>query len=631
MSHFIIGTAGHIDHGKTSLVKALTGMDTDVLKEEKERNITIDIGFAFLGDDITIIDVPGHEKFIKNMVAGVSTIDFVLFVIAADDGVMPQTREHLDILNLLQIKDGMVVVTKSDMVEEEWLELVTEEIKEYLQGTFLENSPVVTVDSLSRKGIDKVLEIINEKKLSKVERVDKGIFKLPIDRVFTMKGFGTIITGTILSGDVKEGETLSLQPKGINVRVKGLQSHGHKQSELTSGDRAAINLHGVSVDDIARGDILVSTGYLEPTYIFNGKLYLLGTAKELKNRARVRIHAGTNEIFGRVVLLDKEKLEPGTEALVEIRLEEEMNLSPGERFVIRSYSPQVTIGGGQILTTLKKKGKRFDKERIALLKELEKGDPQELVEEILLSSKYEPFVPSDISKKLAKTDDETLKMLENLISQDKILVIGKGNKKVYFHNRNIETTISKINTVLDEFHSKNPYRQGISKEDLRTKISQAFNQVVFDFILKKAEAEELIQISQNVITKKGFEIQLNEEMKKKLDIFLEVLDENRFKPPVIKTIAEQIPMIEREARELAGMLMFMGKIIKLSEGLLISKAMLEEGKKLISAKMKDLGQMKLGEISELLSSSRKYVVPLMEYLDSIGFTERDGDYRKIKV
>ncbi|MCK4978908.1 MAG: selenocysteine-specific translation elongation factor, partial [Candidatus Delongbacteria bacterium] len=629
--HFIIGTAGHIDHGKTSLVKALTGMDTDVLKEEKERNITIDIGFAFLGDDITIIDVPGHEKFIKNMVAGVSTIDFVLFVIAADDGVMPQTREHLDILNLLQIKDGMVVVTKSDMVEEEWLELVTEEIKDYLQGTFLEGSPVVTVDSLSRKGIDTVLEIINEKKQSKVERVDKGIFKLPIDRVFTMKGFGTIITGTILSGDVKEGETLSLQPKGINVRVKGLQCHGQKQSDLTSGDRAAINLHGVSVDDIARGDILVSTGYLEPTYIFSGKLYLLSTAKELKNRARVRIHAGTNEIFGRVVLLDKEKLEPGTEALIEIRLEEEMNLSPGERFVIRSYSPQITIGGGQILTTSKKKGKRFDKEKIALLKELEKGDPQELVEEILLSSKYEPFVPSDISKKLAKTDDETLKMLEDLVSQDKILVIGKGNKKVYFHNRNVDSAISKISNVLEEFHSKNPYRQGISKEDLRTKISHAFNQVVFDFILKKAEADELIQISQNVITKKGFEIQLNDEMKKKLDTFLEVLDENRFKPPVIKTIAEQIPMIERDARELAGMLMFMGKIVKLSEGLLISKAILEEGKKLLSDKIKGSGPMKIGEISELLSSSRKYVVPLMEHLDRIGFTERDGDYRKIRI
>ena len=630
MSHFIIGTAGHIDHGKTSLVKALTGMDTDVLKEEKERNITIDIGFAFLGDDITIIDVPGHEKFIKNMVAGVSTIDFVLFVIAADDGVMPQTREHLDILNLLHIKDGMVVVTKSDMVEEEWLELVTEEIKEYLQGTFLEGSPVVTVDSLSRKGIDTVLEIINDKKQSKVERVDKGIFKLPIDRVFTMKGFGTIITGTILSGDVKEGETLSLQPKGINVRVKGLQCHGQKQSDLTSGDRAAINLHGVSVDDVTRGDILVSTGYLEPTYIFSGKLYLLSTAKELKNRARVRIHAGTNEIFGRVVLLDKEKLEPGTEALIEIRLEEEMNLSPGERFVIRSYSPQVTIGGGQILTTAKKKGKRFDKEKIALLKELEKGDPQELVEEILLSSKYEPFVPSDISKKLAKTDDETLKMLEDLVSQDKILVIGKGNKKVYFHNRNVDSAISKISNVLEEFHSKNPYRQGISKEDLRTKISHAFNQVVFDFILKKAEADELIQISQNVITKKGFEIQLNDEMKKKLDTFLEVLDENRFKPPVLKTIAEQIPMIERDARELAGMLMFMGKIVKLSEGLLISKAILDEGKKLLSAKIKSSGPMKIGEISELLGSSRKYVVPLMEYLDKIRFTERDGDYRKIR-
>jgi selenocysteine-specific elongation factor len=419
MSHFIIGTAGHIDHGKTSLVKALTGMDTDSLKEEKERNITIDIGFAFLGDDITIIDVPGHEKFIKNMMAGVSTIDFALFVIAADDGIMPQTREHLDILNLLQVSDGVVVLTKADMVEPDWLELVKEEIKDEMKGTFLEGKEIMVVDSLSGRGIDELKEVITDRKEKKAPRMDKGIFKLPVDRVFTMKGFGTIVTGTILSGRLKEGDRLSLQPKNIEVRVKGLQSHGVNKSELMLGDRAAVNLHGVSVEEIERGNILVSLGYLEPTYMFTSKFYLLNSAKKLATRTRVRVHAGTNEVLGRIVLLDREELLPGQSCFSELRLEEQMNISPEERFVVRSYSPQSVIGGGQILNINDKKTKRYDNDYLTVLAELEKGDPDKLIEEIVFLSFNKPLNIAEISKKAAVSEAEAERAVDSLLESKK--------------------------------------------------------------------------------------------------------------------------------------------------------------------------------------------------------------------
>jgi len=469
MSHFVIGTAGHIDHGKTSLVKALTGTDTDKLKEEKERNITIDIGFAFMGDDITIIDVPGHEKFIKNMVAGVSTIDFVLFVIAADDGIMPQTREHLDILKLLQIKDGIIVLTKAEMVEEDWLEMVEEEISDYMQDSFLADAPIVVVDSLSGRGIDKVKAMITDRKKHKEERVDKGIFRLPVDRVFSIKGHGTIITGTILSGNIREGDMLTLQPSGKEVRVKGIQCHGERKKSLTVGNRAAINVHGVTTSDISRGDILVTPGYLLPTYMFDSRFYLLNNAKELDNRTRVRVHAGTKEVFGRIIILDKENLQPGEEALVQIRLEEDMNLSPGERYVVRTYSPQFTIGGGSIIRTSAKKSKRFDKENIKILQELEKGDPEEVVEELLLQSKLIPFSINDLAKKLAKTADELKQLLKVLLEKKIITAIGPGKNAVYFHNINVSLIEQSILSNLDKFHEQNPYRAGMSKADIRTK------------------------------------------------------------------------------------------------------------------------------------------------------------------
>jgi selenocysteine-specific elongation factor len=628
MSHFIIGTAGHIDHGKTSLVKALTGMDTDVLKEEKERNITIDIGFAFMGDEITIIDVPGHERFIKNMMAGVSTIDFALFVIAADDGIMPQTTEHLDILNLLQVRDGVVVLTKADMVEPDWLDLVSEEIKEAMNGTFLDGKPVITVDSLSGRGIEELKKLILEKKENNPPRMDRGIFKLPVDRVFTMKGFGTIVTGTILSGRVKEGDRLSLEPQNIEVRVKGLQSHGQSKNELSAGDRAAINLHGVTVEQIERGNVLVSTGYLQPTYIFTAGFYLLNSAKKLETRTRVRVHAGTNETLGRIILLDRDVLEPGQNCYAELRLEEQMNISPEERFVVRSYSPQFTIGGGRILTINDKKTKRFDKDFIAVLEELEKGDRDRLVEETVFMSLLKPLSIAEISKKVAWSEPQTALAIEQLQTEKKIVRIGKEVKKEYYHKANYETLQRKVSDILEKFHSEFPHKDGMSKEELKTKLSKFIDAELFDAVLG-IMSQNRIDIANNLICLKKFSAKIDPKMQSQIDSLLELYAEDGFSPKTVKEASEALALPFKETRQYAGMLASKGKLVKIDEEFYIASEVMEKGKELIKNEIQKAGPVKIGRISELFGSSRKYVVPVIEYLDKTGFTKRNGDVREM--
>lgn len=628
MSHFIIGTAGHIDHGKTSLVRALTGMDTDVLKEEKERNITIDIGFAFLGKDITIIDVPGHERFIKNMMAGVSTIDFALFVIAADDGIMPQTIEHLDILNLLQVRDGVVVITKADMVEPDWLELVVEEVKESMAGTFLEGKPVFVVDSLSGRGVEELKTLIIQKRDNNPPRMDKGIFKLPVDRVFTMKGFGTIVTGTILSGRVREGDRLSLQPKNKEIRVKGLQSHGENKPELSLGDRAAVNLHGVSVEEIERGNVLVSSGYLEPTYIFTSSFYLLGSAKKLSSRTRIRVHAGTNEVLGRIILLDRDVLEPGQRCFAELRLEEQMNIAPEERFVVRSYSPQITIGGGQILTINEKKAKRNDPVLLEVLSALEMGDQNKLVEETLFLSRFAPLNISEISKKIGWSEPETAKAVETLQTAKKIVRIGKEIKKEYFHKSNYESLQSKSSEILEKFHVEFTHKDGMSKEELKTKISPILDADLFDAVLS-IMSQNRIDIANNLVSLKKFKVQIDPKMQKNIDDILECYNDDAFTPKTVKELSEELRLPFKDVRQYAGMLAAKGEIVKIDEDFYFAKEVLEKGKKLIKEEFARSGPLKIGQISELFGSSRKYVVPVMEYLDKTGFTRRNGDVREV--
>ncbi|MDA0748094.1 MAG: selenocysteine-specific translation elongation factor, partial [bacterium] len=350
MTHVIVGTAGHIDHGKTSLVKALTGIDTDTLPEEQERGVTIDIGFAYWKDNVTIIDVPGHERFVKNMVTGVCSVDLVVFVVAADDGAMPQTREHLGILNLLGVRRGLVALTKADLVDEEWRELVAEDLRDLFAGTFLEGAPIVPVSSVTGEGIEELRVLLEEEIAQVEERPDRGVFRLPVDRVFSVQGFGTVVTGTVLSGRVRVRDEVVLQPADRKVRVRGVQIHGKDAEEAGVGTRAALNLADVDVAEVRRGDLLAQPGYFSSTFMVDARLQMLPDAPApLKNRARVHLHLGPREVLARVILLESDQILPGESQRVQFRLEAPGVAARGDRYVIRRYSPVQTLGGGIVL------------------------------------------------------------------------------------------------------------------------------------------------------------------------------------------------------------------------------------------------------------------------------------------
>ena len=367
MKHIVMGTAGHVDHGKTALIKRLTGVDTDRLKEEKERGITIELGFASLslpdGRVLGVVDVPGHERFVRNMVAGAAGIDLVVMVIAADEGVMPQTREHLQICTLLGIRKGFVALTKIDMVDEEWLTLVREDVREFLRGTFLEDAPVVPVSSLTGAGFPELIETIARVADEVEEAADVGLFRLPVDRVFTMKGFGTVVTGTLTSGRVTTGEEVEIYPAGLRARVRGIQVHNQPVDTAEAGQRTAVNLQGVDRAVIERGYLLAGKGALAVSQRLDCLYrHLAGAARKLKNRALVRLHTGTSEVMARMILLDRDELEPGEEANAQLVLDAPLAVVAGDRFVVRSYSPVTTVGGGVILDPLSAKHKRFAQE-----------------------------------------------------------------------------------------------------------------------------------------------------------------------------------------------------------------------------------------------------------------------------
>ena len=455
MKHIIIGTAGHIDHGKTTLIRALTGKDTDTLKEEKKRGISINLGFTFFdlpsGKRAGIIDVPGHEKFIKNMLAGATSIDVVLLVIAADEGIMPQTREHLEILQLLRVKKGIIVLTKCDTVDLEWLELMKEEIREDVKNTFMEKADILCVSSKTGEGIDSLVEKIDNCTEDIESRDTEGHFRLPIDRVFSVSGFGTVVTGTIISGRVMEGDVVELYPSGIASKVRGIQVHEQSVSFAEAGQRCAINLSNVKVEDIERGNVLSSENIMAPSLMIDCKIdYLKSCEKPLVNRQRIRIYHGTSEILGRVVLLDKEELEPGESAYVQIRLENTITAQKNDRFVIRSYSPMDTIGGGFIIEPCPKKAKRFDKEYISEIKVKEKGSISDVMDNVIknISSDY----PDEnmILKNLGKNIDNLSDKLSELEKEKKIISLKNGEKNIFIHSSFLQTKSEMLQQILSE-------------------------------------------------------------------------------------------------------------------------------------------------------------------------------------
>ncbi len=626
--HYVIGTAGHIDHGKTALVKQLTGRDTDWLPEEIARGMTIDLGFAFLGDDITIIDVPGHEKFVRNMVAGVSTIDLVLLVIAADDGVMPQTREHLDILNLLQIKQGIVVVTKIDLVDPDWLALVIEDIKDLLRGTFLERAPIVPVSNISGQGIAELKQKIYEMLAVVPDRQDRGVFRLPIDRVFTMKGFGTIVAGTVLSGSLTPDQIVELLPQQQKLRVRGLQIHEQPVKRVKIGDRAAINLVGIEKEAIHRGDVLAAPDAFRPSLFFDGKFYLLESApKNLKNTTRIRLNIGTNEVIGRVSILDKEEIKPGESAYIQFRLESPIVADVGDRYVVRSYSPVFTIGGGMVLDVHPPRHKRFSPLVIQKMITLESGDPQKIVEQLLRNSKYQCLSLNQIAQQTSQPLETVQAVVHRLVELGQCTRYSEKGQDYFVHSEYDSELKQMIMMALERFHRQHPTRRGIPRTDLKQMIEVPIDLFLFNKALEALVGQEKIKLSDNRVALASHQLQLNERQKKLMDQIAKIYFDAGFVTPDVIAVAEKIGVSEPEANEIVQILLETGQLIKADEGILFHQQRVAEAMQLIRAHFNRELELTVADFREMIASSRKYAVPLLSYFDSIGFTVRQQDVR----
>jgi len=632
MKQIVLGTAGHIDHGKTSLIKALTGIDTDRLKEEKERGITIELGFAHLelpgGKLLGIVDVPGHEKFIKNMVAGATGIDLVALVIAADEGVMPQTKEHLDICELLKIQHGLIIMTKIDMVDSDWLELVREDVSEYMAATFLADAPIVEVSSATGEGLKELIQIL-DKLVQNIPERDLGhFFRLPIDRVFSMKGFGTVITGTTISGKIRTGDEITIYPLGINSKIRGLQVHNREVNEIRAGLRTAVNLQGIERAKVQRGNILASRDSLRTTYMVDVSLDLLSSApRKLKNRAKVRFHSGTSEIISTVVLLDRDALEPGETCFAQIRLNEPTALLRDDRYVLRSYSPVRTIGGGRTLNALPRKKKRFSEVVLSEMKLLFTGDLNEIIEYFVSSGRFRgieqaelPFLTNTSKKKL----DEALKVLK---AQQRITLYDK-ERGALIHADFLKKAREEILDTLTRYHKKFPLKEGLVKEELRSRTAGADNAKLFNHLVLQLAREEIIVQDKEIVRLKDHQVTLAQDQEKIRRELEKIYTKSGLQPPYFQEIKGEFP--GNTGVEVLEVMVKEGDILKVKEDLYFHRKAIDGIKSELIAFLKSNGEITTPQFKEMTGASRKYTIPLIEYFDRTQVTVRVGDIRVLR-
>ena len=615
MSQVVIGTAGHIDHGKTALVKALTGTNTDRLVEEQARGMTIDLGFAFLTDDITIIDVPGHEKFIRNMVSGVSTIQIGLFVIAADDGVMPQTIEHLQILSLLKIPQGVIALTKTDLADKEWTDLVEDDIRQLCQGTFLENAPIVRTSIANGSGIEELKKILLEQAEKVHDKIDKGFFRLQVDRSFIKTGFGTVVTGTVISGELNKGDEIQILPAEKTGRVRGLQSHGKTVDTVRLGDRAAVNITGLDKKDLWRGAELVSSGWLKPTLQIIANISMIPKTKWIiKSKQRVRIHVGTQELLARVVLL-KSPLKAGESGNVLIQFEVPAVVAMNDRFVIRSYSPMDTIGGGIVLDANPKgtvKSQRLWANELSV-------EPDERYLQFINRELNDPHTLNEWCK-VFHISNQTLKLF---ITKNKLRT-AKGKPFIY-SGENLNKCQSIIIKILVDFHKDQPYQKSMKGEELKEK--SHFNSNWFEFVLSELISKDEVKQIQAGYTLANYGIELSDKDQKNTDIIEKIIDSFNYEPVAINLIAEESTLPIKKVLELLHVLKGQEKVIDIADGLWSSRLRVKE----ISDKLKQYfaksDKLSVVQFKDITGLTRKSVIPLLEYFDRQKITIRDGNNR----
>lgn len=614
--YFTIGMAGHIDHGKTTLTKALTNVDTDRLKEEKERQISIELGFAPLYEDeeiqVSVIDVPGHERFIRQMIAGVAGIDLVVLVVAADEGVMPQTREHLDILGFLGIKNGIVAITKSDRVEEEFIELVKDDISEELVGTVFEGAPLVLVDSLSKKGIDDLKNLIIHTLKEQETRDIKGAFRLPIDQVFTVKGQGTVVRGTVYEGMVEEGQALTIMPKGIDVRARQLQVHHQPAKQAFAGQRAAINLSGVSKEELERGDVVVSSEHFNVTRTIDVAIRVVEDLEYMvKQRMPIKCHIGTAEVMGRIVFFDRNELkEENGDILCQIRLDEEIVTKRGDRFILRRPSPQETIGGGWVIDPKGEKY-RFGERTIAELEKKKVGTPGERMVSALMEAKS-----LSLDDLITRTSLDKDVIEEELKSEDFILYNGKE----YTLKALVEMNEEELYNRLRDFHTNFPMKQGLNKAELIQTLTKLYPKGLLDFVIENSVKKGTFKRKEQFVSLGEFQPHVPKNWKTRTENMLAKLRADEKKVHYFKDYLDGSGIPESVAQDLKKFLEDVGEIVSLDDQYYWHGEVFSESVEKLKSHTDT--EFDVGEAKEILDLSRKYMIPFLETLDRKGYTKR---------
>lgn len=621
MANIIIGTAGHIDHGKSTLIKALTGIQTDTTEEEKERGLSINLGFAYFdlpsGRRVGIIDVPGHERFIKNMLAGAQGINMILLVIDANEGVMPQTREHVNILNLLGVEDFIVVLSKADLQDNEYLDLIEEDVREEFKGTPVADAPIIRVDSLSGRGMPELINNID----SMADRVKAMNItaepRLNIDRVFSVKGFGTVVTGTLLEGTLRVDSDLVLYPAGTPVKVRNIQVHEKNVEIAQAGQRTAVNLSGVKVEDLRRGDILTTEGNLTKSYIVDARVQVLKDyGKPLKLWDRVRIYLGTREVMARVVPLGQEVIEPGQEGYVQLRLEEEVAAKPNDRLILRAYSPMITLGGGVVLDPSTQKHGRFDESIIRGLELRDKNDSDAVILDYLMNADVAMVTEKAIMDQMNQDKDVLKEQIANMIQAGSMLHLGE----YYISSERLEEVRKEFQRILKDYHNKASLKAGMPKEELRSKLRFVAKGKAYDLLLDRLVEEDSLKSLGSLIKLPDFEVVYTKEQQKIRDQLEKTLLEAEFSPPSIKELCKD--------KACQNVLDSMEDVlVRIDQDMVFHRSHYVTASQRMLEFTKENGSITLAQFRDLLGTSRKYAVGLLDFYDKLGVTKRQEDER----
>ena len=622
---FVVGTAGHVDHGKSTLVEALTGIDPDRLREEKEREMTIDLGFAWVtlpdGETVGVVDMPGHRDFIENMLAGVGGIDAALFVIAADEGVMPQTEEHLAILDLLEIESGVVALTKVDLIDDpEWLDLVTLDISEVLEGTVLENAPIIPVSARTGEGIDRLAQALADCLAGRPPRADKGLPRLPIDRVFTLSGFGTVVTGTLTDGSLALGQTVEIQPGGLTTRIRGLQTHKLKIERAAPGSRVAVNLTGLAKDDLARGQVVTAPGWLKPTVLVDVDYrHLPSIEQPLRHNVEVKFFSGAAEILARTRVLGQEFIGPGERGWLQLRLEEPVALVKGDHFILRRPSPGQTLGGGVVVDPApRRRHRRFRHEVVERLETLAEGTPEEILLHTLQS--WGPLTTAKLAQQGELNPVETEKLVAELIEQGQIVPLGgQGATQLLVAHSRWADLVQGATSQLAAYHHTNPLKVGMMREELKSRLKLAPKEF-HGFVERAAAAGELVDEGVTVRLP-SHEVRLSSQQQATVDRLIHAFHRDPFGTPSYKDAAGAV------GEEVLGVLINRGELVQASPDVLFLKETVAQAENQVRWSVEQNGSITVAQARDLFQSSRKYVLALLEYFDQQGITRREGDVR----